>query len=216
MESKLSSYRSQKRRQAILNTFKDRLYNMVSFQQVRVDEKSTHVIVEADVSFCLNKKPLQSHTQITASQTDPQPRPKENITPVHKAKSSGTAPKKPRPVSESESIVSVGSSLSIDSDDQPNPDAHATKPPPPRSYLTYITYLVYFFFWVTLYAIAIELRFGVVFLMISALVGIYFNTRTEKKTPGEISAYSVFNENCESIDGTLKAEQFEREIGIRH
>lgn len=54
MEAKLSSYRSQKRRQAILNTFKDRLYNMVSFQQVRVDEKSTHVIVEADVSFCSN------------------------------------------------------------------------------------------------------------------------------------------------------------------
>ncbi|XP_065078515.1 SAYSvFN domain-containing protein 1 [Ochlerotatus camptorhynchus] len=194
MEAKLSSYRSQKRRQAILNIFKDRLYNMVSFQQVRVDEKSTHVIVEAD--------------------TDPQPRSKENITPVHKAKSSGTVPKKPRPVSESDSIVSVGSTLSTDSDDdQTKPDAIAAKPP--RSYLTYITYLVYFFFWVTLYAIAIELRFGVVFFMMSALLGIYFNTRTEK-TPGEISAYSVFNENCESIDGTLKAEQFEREIGIRH
>lgn len=38
----------------------------------------------------------------------------------------------------------------------------------------------------------------------------FWNTR--KKKPGEISAYSVFNEGCESIDGTLKAEQFEREI----
>ncbi|GJQ78326.1 hypothetical protein Trydic_g22161 [Trypoxylus dichotomus] len=30
--------------------------------------------------------------------------------------------------------------------------------------------------------------------------------------PNEISAYSVFNKGCKSIDGTLKAEQFEREI----
>lgn len=59
MEAKLNSYRSQKRRQAILNTFKDRLYNMVSFQQVRVDEKSTHVIVEADVRFFLNLSTFQ-------------------------------------------------------------------------------------------------------------------------------------------------------------
>ena len=27
-----------------------------------------------------------------------------------------------------------------------------------------------------------------------------------------MSAYSVFNPNCESIDGTLTAQQFEREI----
>lgn len=76
--------------------------------------------------------------------------------------------------------------------------------------------MVYFLFWVTLYAIAIELRFGVVFLMLSALVAIYVNTRTDPKAPGEVSAYSVFNEDFKSIDGTLKAEQFEREIGIRH
>lgn len=30
-----------------------------------------------------------------------------------------------------------------------------------------------------------------------------------------MSAYSVFNENCERIDGTLSAEQFEREIGYK-
>lgn len=124
-------------------------------------------------------------------------------------------PKRPRPVSESDSVVSVGSTESSLDSDQTAANHSQQTPKPPRSYLTYVTYLVYFLFWVTLYAIAIELRFGVVFLMISALVGIYFNTRTEKE-PGEISAYSVFNENCESIDGTLKAEQFEREIGIRH
>ena len=33
-----------------------------------------------------------------------------------------------------------------------------------------------------------------------------------KRKAGEASAYSVFNENCEAIDGTLTAQQFEREI----
>lgn len=47
--------------------------------------------------------------------------------------------------------------------------------------------------------------------MFSMLFGVYFNTRTTRKK-NEVSAYSVFNENCHSIDGTLKAEQFEREI----
>lgn len=74
------------------------------------------------------------------------------------------------------------------------------------------TYFVYVCFWLTCWAIAIEMKFGIVFLLLSALFGIYFNTRTGPKKRNEISAYSVFNKNCESIDGTLKAEQFEREI----
>lgn len=80
------------------------------------------------------------------------------------------------------------------------------------SKMKYITYGLWFCFWVTCWMIAIELKFGVVFLLFSALFGIYFNTRTEPKRKGEISAYSVFNENCESIKGTLKAEQLEREM----
>lgn len=78
--------------------------------------------------------------------------------------------------------------------------------------LKYTLWVVYFLFWVTLYIIAIELKFGLVFLMFSALFGIYFNTRTGPKRSNEMSAYSVFNKNFESIDGTLKAEQFENEI----
>lgn len=81
-----------------------------------------------------------------------------------------------------------------------------------RTRLTYFTYILYFCFWATCWMIAIELKFGMVFLLLSALFGIYFNTRTEPRRKHEMSAYSVFNENCESIDGTLKAEQFEREI----
>lgn len=76
----------------------------------------------------------------------------------------------------------------------------------------YFLYVIYFLFWITCYAIAIELQFGTVYLLFSALFGIYFNTRTGPKKKKEISAYSVFNKNCEAIDGTIKPEQFEREM----
>ncbi|XP_055852149.1 SAYSvFN domain-containing protein 1 [Episyrphus balteatus] len=81
-----------------------------------------------------------------------------------------------------------------------------------KEYINYTLKTCYFLFWATCFVIAIELQFGIVFLMFSALLGIYFNTRTGPKPKHEPSAYSVFNKNCESIDGTLKAEQFEREI----
>ena len=32
------------------------------------------------------------------------------------------------------------------------------------------------------------------------------------KKDGELSAYSVFNPNCEQLEGTFTAEQFEREL----
>jgi len=60
--------------------------------------------------------------------------------------------------------------------------------------------------------IAVHIEFGAVFLVISALMFIYLNTRTSPRDNGELSAYSVFNPNCEAIDGTLKAEQFEAEL----
>ncbi|CAH4038084.1 unnamed protein product [Pieris brassicae] len=71
---------------------------------------------------------------------------------------------------------------------------------------------IYGVIWLTLYIIFLKLQFGAVFFVISVLIGIYVNTSTRPKRKGEISAYSVFNKNCKSIDGTLKAEQFEKEI----
>uniref|UniRef100_A0A182QTL5 SAYSvFN domain-containing protein n=1 Tax=Anopheles farauti TaxID=69004 RepID=A0A182QTL5_9DIPT len=186
MDSKLDNYRKTKRRKALLNDFKDRIYNMVSFHQVQTEEKASHVIIVADSeSNSAENDSRESKTSIKVN--NKVIRPLRSLTP-----------------------------LPSDTDDLDSEVANQEEQPveKPRSLLTYMTYLVYFLFWATLYAIAIELRFGAVFLMLSALFGIYFNTRT-KKSPGEISAYSVFNENCEAIDGTLKAEQFEREIGIR-
>ncbi|KAK6621595.1 hypothetical protein RUM44_001402 [Polyplax serrata] len=77
-----------------------------------------------------------------------------------------------------------------------------------------LLYALYFVLWVIFYLIAIQLEFGYVYLVLSGLVFIYFNTRTGPKKEGEISAYSVFNPGCEAIEGTLKAEQLEREFNL--
>jgi len=74
------------------------------------------------------------------------------------------------------------------------------------------TYLLYVLLWITLYVIALEYEFGAVYFVLSALVFICVNTRSGPKRRGEPSAYSVFNPNCEAIDGTLDASQFENEI----
>ncbi|XP_058803130.1 SAYSvFN domain-containing protein 1 [Phymastichus coffea] len=84
--------------------------------------------------------------------------------------------------------------------------------PPPNPFFTRTMCILYFLLWLTLYIIAIKVEFGAVYFVVSALVFIYFNTRSGPKKRGELSAYSVFNPECQSIDGTLKAEQFEQEI----
>lgn len=66
--------------------------------------------------------------------------------------------------------------------------------------------------WISLFMYFIKIQFGAVFFTISVLVGIYLNTRTRPKKNGEVSAYSVFNQDCQSIDGTLNAEQLQRQM----
>ncbi|XP_038206946.1 uncharacterized protein LOC119828771 isoform X2 [Zerene cesonia] len=75
-----------------------------------------------------------------------------------------------------------------------------------------IKWTIYAIIWLTLFIYFLKLQFGAVFFVISVLIGICLNTSTRPKKRGEVSAYSVFNKNCVSIDGTLKAEQFEKEI----
>lgn len=87
-----------------------------------------------------------------------------------------------------------------------------SKHEPKSTIVTKVTYLLYFLLWVTLYMIALEYEFGAVYFILSALVFIWLNTRSEPKRRDEPSAYSVFNPNCEAIEGTLDASQFEREI----
>lgn len=60
--------------------------------------------------------------------------------------------------------------------------------------------------------LAIEFEWGAVFILFSAFYFIFTNLRSDRRKPWEPSAYSVFNPDCHAIDGTLNAEQFEKEI----
>ena len=69
--------------------------------------------------------------------------------------------------------------------------------------------------WICLWGLFIAVGFGAVFLVVSALLFIYFSTRKNSGQSGQdkqLSAYSVFNPNFERLDGTLTAEQFEKEL----
>ncbi|GFT56913.1 SAYSvFN domain-containing protein 1 [Nephila pilipes] len=66
--------------------------------------------------------------------------------------------------------------------------------------------------WCLLMALFVMLEFGAVFFIISMFYFMFTNFRKTEKAPNELSAYSVFNPHCESIKGTLTAQQFENEI----
>jgi len=65
-----------------------------------------------------------------------------------------------------------------------------------------------------LQTIAVIIEFGAVFFAIALLYFICSNLR-EKKKKYEPSAYSVFNPNCEPIQGTLDAKTLERGMALR-
>jgi hypothetical protein len=111
--------------------------------------------------------------------------------------------------------MSNSSFISDTNDDAEPTESNSTEAEVTSPQLTLFTitiYTLYILLWATVYAIAIHLEFGTVYLIVSILYAIWINTRTGPKKQGEISAYSVFNPNCEAIDGTLKAEQFEQEL----
>jgi len=70
--------------------------------------------------------------------------------------------------------------------------------------------------WFLLLALFIHVEFAAVYIVASFFYIIYSTLETHhKRLPGEPSAYSVFNPNCEQIDGTLTAAQFEQELKYR-
>ena len=66
--------------------------------------------------------------------------------------------------------------------------------------------------WIVLWGFFIQVEFGTVYFIVSMFYWVYTSMREGTRKVWEPSAYSVFNENCEAIDGTLNAEQFEREL----
>ena len=88
-----------------------------------------------------------------------------------------------------------------------------TEPPPPPGKISWLLLVLKILLWLVVWAIFIELQFGAVFFTISALAFVYINTRTGRGSKKEsLSAYSVFNQNCERLQGTITAEQFEAEL----
>ena len=67
--------------------------------------------------------------------------------------------------------------------------------------------------WVCLLGFFIQIGFAAVYLIISVSYLMYASMKSRSKKTGP-SAYSVFNEGCERIDGTFTAEQFEH--NLRH
>jgi preprotein translocase subunit SecG len=93
----------------------------------------------------------------------------------------------------------------------------------PLDYLTH-RYVVIFILWSLLYYYFIKIEFGAVYFIVTVLVAIFINlnynsqhskdnNKDRKKKP--LSAYSVFNANCESIEGSVTAQQLEAQITHR-
>lgn len=81
-----------------------------------------------------------------------------------------------------------------------------------RKVLSWFIRFLKVLFWILLWGFFIQIEFGTVFLFVSMFYWVYTSMQADTRKPWEPSAYSVFNENCEAIDGTLNAEQFEREL----
>ncbi|XP_036054478.1 SAYSvFN domain-containing protein 1 [Onychomys torridus] len=83
------------------------------------------------------------------------------------------------------------------------------------SLLTNVTFLKVLL-WLVLLGLFVELEFGLAYFVLSMFYWMYVGTRGPgEKKEGEQSAYSVFNPGCEAIQGTLTAEQLERELQLR-
>lgn len=69
-----------------------------------------------------------------------------------------------------------------------------------------------FILWSLMMALAVHVEFGAVFFVITLFYIILTNFKTSPRKRGELSAYSVFNPNFETIHGTVTPEQFERQL----
>ncbi|XP_057296772.1 SAYSvFN domain-containing protein 1-like [Hydractinia symbiolongicarpus] len=70
--------------------------------------------------------------------------------------------------------------------------------------------LLQFALWFSLLLFFIEIEFGAVYFIVSLTIIMYFSMKKGKSNGP--SAYSVFNKDCERIDGTFTAEQFEQQM----
>ncbi|XP_065883091.1 SAYSvFN domain-containing protein 1-like [Dysidea avara] len=72
--------------------------------------------------------------------------------------------------------------------------------------------IVIWSFWIIAFLGCYEFGFLPVFFVCFLFYAMYLTLKHSRRKPGEPSAYSVFNKNCEAIDGSITAEQFDREL----
>jgi hypothetical protein len=77
-------------------------------------------------------------------------------------------------------------------------------------------YLWWILAWLCGFSLAVRFGWGAVFFCLSVLLLIWKSLAdSRRKKQGAPSAYSVFNPNCEAIEGTLDAEQLQRQMFFR-
>lgn len=81
----------------------------------------------------------------------------------------------------------------------------------PWSSIDYAILAVKLVIWLIGQIIFVKLDFGAVYFATSAFAFIWLSLGKERRQPGQKSAYSVFNPNCQNIQGSFTAEQFESE-----
>ena len=104
----------------------------------------------------------------------------------------------------------ITTTLPTRTDTQPD-DLHSQSSPSNKT--SWLILALKALLWLLLFGFFIEIEFGTVFFITSLFYFIYVSLKGgHRRKSWELSAYSVFNRNCERIDGTLSAEQFDSEL----
>lgn len=74
-----------------------------------------------------------------------------------------------------------------------------------------LSFLLKSLIWISLLVIFVRLEFGTIFFICSLFYWIFVNL-DNRSTNNRLSAYSVFNRNCERIQGTFTAEDYDRQL----
>ena len=80
--------------------------------------------------------------------------------------------------------------------------------------LEHVRLLVQLALWGCVGAIFVELGFGLVYLLVSALVAVFLSTSTGQRARDRLSPYSVFNPHFEEITGTYNADTVAKSLNL--
>ena len=196
LENKLNSFRKEQQEQEsklnknnnkIINYFKsiyDSTVNYVTSSSTKLDNMSEE-----------KKNKQQQDVKIMKTKTDLKKERLEHLQRVLKHQQTAT---------------SLNNNSDIDDDDDYDDDAIKSENNG-FDKLTKINFILKFLLWLVLFIIFIKIEFGVVYFIISLIVGIYINTSKSRKK-GVLSAYSVFNPNFERLNGTFTSDHVEKSI----